>query len=238
MEHFYRRMRKRFGYLMESENKPEGGQWNFDAENRNKLKAPDLLLLPTPLRFDNSISSIKSRLERHNVKSIGNVGESLLWPINRAQALSLLAHFCQCALPNFGRFQDAMTAQHPYRWSLYHSRLSFALNCKLLSPQEVIGAAIDAYRAAQGEVSLAQVEGFVRQILGGESTYAVCIGATCLITKLAIILVLGALCRVISGMVKRRCTACNKRSRILGFWLCAPYSTIDGNRQLCPAHRM
>jgi len=166
MEHFYRRMRKRFGYLMESENKPEGGQWNFDAENRNKLKAPDLLHLPTPLRFDNSISSIKSRLERHNVKSIGNVGESLLWPINRAQALSLLAHFCQCALPNFGRFQDAMTAQHPYRWSLYHSRLSFALNCKLLSPQEVIGAAIDTYRAAQGEVSLAQVEGFVRQILG------------------------------------------------------------------------
>ncbi|WP_154173622.1 cryptochrome/photolyase family protein [Vibrio metoecus] len=166
MEHFYRRMRKRFGYLMESPNKPEGGQWNFDADNRNKLKAQDLLYLPTPLRFDNPILSIKSRLERHNVKSIGNVGESLLWPINRAQALSLLAHFCQCCLPNFGRFQDAMTAQHPYRWSLYHSRLSFALNCKLLSPQEVIGAAIDTYRAAQGEVSLAQVEGFVRQILG------------------------------------------------------------------------
>ncbi|EJL6490929.1 cryptochrome/photolyase family protein [Vibrio cholerae] len=166
MEHFYRRMRKRFGYLMTADGKPEGGQWNFDADNRNKLKAPDLLQLPTPLCFDNPVASIKARLERHRIPSIGQIGESLLWPINRAQALSLLAHFCQICLPNFGRFQDAMTAQHPHRWSLYHSRLSFALNSKLLSPREVIEATISAYRAAQGQISLAQVEGFVRQILG------------------------------------------------------------------------
>ncbi|WP_200856198.1 cryptochrome/photolyase family protein, partial [Klebsiella pneumoniae] len=125
MEHFYRRMRKRFGYLMTADGKPEGGQWNFDADNRNKLKSPDLLQLPTPLCFDNPVASIKARIERHRIPSIGQVGESLLWPINRAQALSLLAHFCQICLPNFGRFQDAMTAQHPHRWSLYHSRLSF-----------------------------------------------------------------------------------------------------------------
>ncbi len=45
-----------------------------------------------------------------------------------------------------------MTAQHPNRWSLYHSRLSFALNSKLLSPREVIEATISAYRAAQGQI--------------------------------------------------------------------------------------
>ncbi|EEY37356.1 cryptochrome/photolyase family protein [Vibrio mimicus] len=166
MEHFYRRMRKRFSYLMEPDGKPEGGQWNFDADNRNKLKAQDLLNLPAPLRFDNPISSIKARLERHGIESMGRVGDSLLWPINRGQALSLLAHFCQHCLTNFGRFQDAMTAEHPHSWSLYHSRLAFALNCKLLSPREVIETAIETYRLAQGGISLAQIEGFVRQILG------------------------------------------------------------------------
>ncbi|MCG8414783.1 MAG: cryptochrome/photolyase family protein, partial [Pseudomonadales bacterium] len=33
METFYRKMRKRFGILMDDA-EPEGGRWNFDAENR------------------------------------------------------------------------------------------------------------------------------------------------------------------------------------------------------------
>lgn len=96
---------------------------------------------------------------------------NLLWPINREQSLALLAHFCRHCLPLFGRFQDAMTANHASAWSLYHSRLSFSVNSKLLHPGEVINAAISAYEAsctdgASGDVDMAQVEGFVRQILG------------------------------------------------------------------------
>ena len=59
-----------------------------------------------------------------------------------------------------------MTANSPHQWSLYHSRLSFALNVKLLSPKEVIDAVISFYRQHTESVTLAQVEGFVRQILG------------------------------------------------------------------------
>ncbi|MDV7399451.1 cryptochrome/photolyase family protein, partial [Arthrospira platensis SPKY1] len=33
MEYFYREQRKRFGILMEDD-KPAGGQWNYDADNR------------------------------------------------------------------------------------------------------------------------------------------------------------------------------------------------------------
>lgn len=33
MEHFYRTMRRRYGVLMDSD-KPVGGQWNFDHDNR------------------------------------------------------------------------------------------------------------------------------------------------------------------------------------------------------------
>ena len=47
---------------------------------------------------------------------------------------------------------------------LFHSRISAALNLKLLHPLEVIDEAVAAYRS--GHAPLNSVEGFVRQILG------------------------------------------------------------------------
>ncbi len=164
MESFYRDMRRRFGYLMEN-GKPEGGKWNFDAENRKKLQAADLEELPKPMVFNNDVEPVLRRLERHGVEFFGEADESLLWPVNLTQARQLLQYFCRRCLPRFGRFQDAMTCRSPHRWSLYHSRLSFALNAKILHPREVIEAAIEQYRE-NDEISIAQVEGFVRQILG------------------------------------------------------------------------
>ncbi len=173
MEHFYRRMRKRFDILLE-DGKPVGGKWNYDANNRKKLKKQDIENLPQPLMFTNDITDILQRIERHQVKTIGQVSSQLLWPVNRAQSLSLLAHFCQVCLPLFGQFQDAMTTEHDSKWSLYHSRISFSLNSKLLSPKEVIDAALSAYQASclrdsspdKPSIDIAQIEGFVRQILG------------------------------------------------------------------------
>ncbi|MGL5047083.1 MAG: cryptochrome/photolyase family protein [Shewanella sp.] len=164
MEHFYRRMRKRFNILMD-DGKPIGGQWNFDANNRQKLKPPEIKNLPTPLMFSQDVSAILARLQRHQIPTMGNMAPPLLWPTNREQSLRLLTHFCELCLPTFGRFQDAMTQQHPAKWSLYHSRLSFSLNCKLISPLEVIDTAIDHY-TTHPHIDIAQVEGFVRQILG------------------------------------------------------------------------
>ncbi|MEJ3624814.1 cryptochrome/photolyase family protein [Vibrio vulnificus] len=166
MEHFYRQMRKQHNVLLDDQQKPLGGKWNYDADNRNKLSDKDRDALPTPLMFANPVDTILQRLERHQVHCIGEAQTPLLWPINRSQALTLLAHFCQICLPYFGRFQDAMIHQHTASWSLYHSRLSFALNSKLISPTEVINTAISAYRHNQDGISLAQIEGFVRQILG------------------------------------------------------------------------
>ena len=163
METFYRRMRKQFGVLMEGD-KPEGGRWNFDADNRNKLKPNDIALLPQPLCFSNDVSDILNRLERHGVMTLGKPEQQLLWPVNRSQSRELLRYFIQHCLPLFGRFQDAMTAASPHSWSLYHSRLSFALNTKMLHPQDVINAAIACWQ--NGHAELASVEGFIRQILG------------------------------------------------------------------------
>ncbi|WP_274022983.1 cryptochrome/photolyase family protein [Vibrio parahaemolyticus] len=164
MEHFYRRMRKRFDILMQ-DGKPVGEKWNYDANNRNKLKAKDIEQLPKPLMFSLNVDEIVERLTRHKISTIGSLNGDLLWPVNRAQSLSLLAHFCQVSLPHFGRFQDAMTAEHESKWSLYHSRLSFSMNSKLLHPKEVIDAALSAYQSNK-HIDIAQVEGFIRQILG------------------------------------------------------------------------
>ncbi len=165
MESFYRKMRRRFDLLMDGES-PEGGQWNYDAENRAKLKADDLASIPEPRLFDSDVSAILERLDRHGVAYFGQAAATLIWPVSRAQALELLDYFCAHCLPRFGRFQDAMTDRHEHAWSLYHSRLSFALNSKILHPLEVMRRAIDRYRGANGSISLAQIEGFVRQILG------------------------------------------------------------------------
>ena len=165
MESFYRKMRKRFYLLMEGD-QPRGDRWNFDGENRQKLKAADLAEIPEPLLFSNDVSDILQRLARHNIASIGTGSEQLLWPINEQQAVQLLDFFCRHCLPNFGRFQDAMTRHGENRWTLYHSRLSFALNSKLLHPMQVIEAAIAYFESGEADIDLAQIEGFVRQILG------------------------------------------------------------------------
>lgn len=170
LEGFYRKMRVRFDLLMVGE-QPEGGQWNYDKDNRNKFKTADLADIPVPVEFDNDVRSIIQRLEKHEIKTIGNIGSNLSWPVTRTQTKQLLERFCHYCLASFGRFQDAMTHQLTNQiedkgWSLYHSRLSFSLNAKIVSPKAVVNHVIDFYKANRTSVDIAQVEGFVRQILG------------------------------------------------------------------------
>ena len=165
METFYRKMRKRFDLLMEND-QPLGGKWNYDGENRDRIKPKDEGLIPQPLVFANDVRPILERINKHKVPHFGEAHQQLLWPVTRRQSLQLLKHFCEQCLPLFGRFQDAMLARHPDRWSMFHSRLSFAINSKILQPMEVMQAAISAFEKSNGKITLPQIEGFVRQILG------------------------------------------------------------------------
>lgn len=87
----------------------------------------------------------------------------MIWPTTRAQALALVKSFVDDFLPAFGTYQDAMTSAN---WHLFHSRLSFAMNTKMLHSLEVIEAAIKAWRKKPSKIEIQQIEGFVRQILG------------------------------------------------------------------------
>ena len=165
METFYRHMRRRLGLLMKGD-KPVGGQWNYDGENRKKI--PKKQTVAEPLVFANDVSDIEQMLNEQNIETMGSVdAKQFLWPTSRQQARQLLHHFCKHLLPYFGTYQDAMSLEslHSSSWTLYHSRLSFALNCKMLNPLEVVSTAIEYWRNSE-HIELNQIEGFVRQIIG------------------------------------------------------------------------
>lgn len=162
MEHFYRRIRRETGWLMDAAGQPVGGRWNFDPDNRKAMPAG--VQAPEPLEFDNPVATVRERLARHGIETIGRLaGDSLGWPVDRGQSLQLLDVFVGQLLPEFGPYQDALTGRG---WSLFHSRLSFSLNAKLLSPREVVEAVLEAWQAQPERYPLACVEGFVRQVIG------------------------------------------------------------------------
>ncbi len=161
MESFYRFMRKKHNILMD-DNKPVGGKWNFDQSNRRRYN--NNVPIPKPITFSNNVSDITDMIEKTKIKTFGDIqSEQLIWPVNRSQAITALNDFLTCRLPHFGTYQDAMTNQS---WSVFHSRLSFVLNTKILHPMEVIQAAIDTWKKNKEVISIQQVEGFIRQILG------------------------------------------------------------------------
>lgn len=159
METFYRRMRIQHQILLENQ-KPAGGRWNFDTENRRPW--PGTPLINHDPRTSHNHSIIWEEIVNSGVASIGNArAKDFPWPLNRSEALQQLDHFIANNLPHFGDFQDAISRQS---WRLFHSLLSFALNCKMLSPKEVVQRAEAAWR--DGRAPLAATEGFIRQILG------------------------------------------------------------------------
>jgi deoxyribodipyrimidine photolyase-related protein len=161
MESFYRGMRAEHNVLMDN-GKPAGGEWNFDRENRRRYDGR--VALPSPKCFTNDVRPITDMLARMSVRTFGEIEpEQFIWPVDRRQSLGLLRSFLKEGLPHFGTYEDAMTGES---WALFHSRLSFALNTKMLHPMEVIDAAVGEWKKCKGTIALHQLEGFVRQILG------------------------------------------------------------------------
>ncbi|MFK8054621.1 MAG: cryptochrome/photolyase family protein [Saprospiraceae bacterium] len=162
MEYFYRDMRKRFDVLMEDTGEPTGGAWNFDHDNRKKL--PKQIEMPPLRTFSSQISEIQSMLVEHGVETLGKVDpDKWVWPTTRAEGLQTLNDFVRERLRLFGTYQDAMTTRDPF---LFHARISFALNSKLISPREVVKVVEDYYNAHREEIEINQVEGFIRQVIG------------------------------------------------------------------------
>ena len=160
MEYFYREQRRRLNILMEDDGTPVGGAWNFDADNRASFRSPPKTRRPYRPRPDDITRDVITMVTAQ-MPDLPGCMDAFHWPVTREAARRALSDFIEHRLPEFGTYQDAMWTGES---SLYHSRLSAALNLKLLHPLECVDAAVDAWR--DGHAPLNAVEGFVRQIIG------------------------------------------------------------------------
>ncbi|MDO6965977.1 cryptochrome/photolyase family protein [Rhizobium alvei] len=159
MEFFYRDMRRRTGLLMEGD-KPVGGRWNFDSENRKPAK-PDLFRPKRPRFSPDAITRAVMDLVTNRFGDHMGTVDGFFFPVTRQQAEEAADRFLDDFLPHFGDTQDAMLRGDPF---LNHSLLSFSINIGLLEPMALCRAAERAY--LEGRAPINAVEGFIRQIIG------------------------------------------------------------------------
>ncbi len=159
MEYFYREMRRNTGLLMDGD-KPCGGRWNFDKDNRRPASFD--LLTPEPRRFEPDAITLEvlALTQREFPEHFGDI-TPFWFAVTRRDAEAAFADFLHHALTGFGDFQDAMLRDSK---SLYHAVISLYLNCGLLDPLAVCRAVEAEYRA--GRAPLNAAEGFIRQVIG------------------------------------------------------------------------
>ncbi|HXH14497.1 MAG TPA: cryptochrome/photolyase family protein [Sphingomonas sp.] len=159
MEFFYREQRRKTGLLMNGD-KPEGGRWNFDRENRKPAAAD--LFMPVQPRFppDAITREVIALVETGFPELVGSLDDWDL-AVTHEDALAAQDFFLQTSLTSFGDFQDTMVTGHTRMW---HAHLSPYINSGLLNPLALCRAVEGEYRA--GRVALNGAEGFIRQIIG------------------------------------------------------------------------
>jgi deoxyribodipyrimidine photolyase-related protein len=166
LEDFYRHQRRRLGILVDPSGEPEGGRWNFDADNRlPPPKGARMLGLAHPWSpiEDDIDAAVRADLDEWRDDGVPFVGADAprTFAATRDEALRALDDFVAHRLAQFGPYEDAVL-QHD--WAMAHSLLSVPLNLGLLHPLEVVDAALDAYAA--GSAPLQSVEALVRQVVG------------------------------------------------------------------------
>lgn len=159
MEFFYREVRKHTGYLVNN-GEPEGGKWNYDAQNREPMPSDQTVPPRSKFELDETTKEVLDLVAEEFDSHFGSL-DNFAFAVTRNQALEVLNAFIDVRLENFGRYQDAMVTNQPW---MFHSHISFYLNCGLLDVKEVVEAVLQAYYA--GEAPLNSVEGFVRQVIG------------------------------------------------------------------------
>jgi len=159
MEYFYRDMRRKTGLLMDGD-KPEGGKWNFDAENRKPAQNSLLMQHPVRTEPDATTNDVLDLVEGRFPENFGTL-RPFWFAVTREGALEALDAFIEHSLPFFGDFQDAMLQNEHF---LFHSVLAQYINAGLLQPLEVCRKAEAAWYS--GHAPLNAVEGYIRQIIG------------------------------------------------------------------------
>ena len=159
MDRFYRVMRQKSGILMQG-GKPVGGNYSYDADNRNPYKGQ--VPIPKPLSFppDEITLEVIDFVGREYAHHFGNI-EGFDSPCTQADSDRAWSFTLEHLLPHFGPYEDAMRDDE---LQLFHSRTSGLVNLSRLLPAPMI--ADTAQAIDDGRVPLASGEGFIRQLMG------------------------------------------------------------------------
>ncbi|NOD48119.1 MULTISPECIES: cryptochrome/photolyase family protein [unclassified Ruegeria] len=161
MAEFYKSQRRRLNVLMDGD-QPTGGQWSFDEENRKKV--PKALLGSLPWidwpAHDAVDEAAKASVLAEFPDALGSL-DRLYYPTSHKAASDWLAQFLERRFNHFGDYEDAIVEGENWLW---HAVLTPALNIGLLTPRQVLDAAL-AHADRKG-IPLNSVEGFIRQIIG------------------------------------------------------------------------
>jgi deoxyribodipyrimidine photolyase-related protein len=157
-QNFYKWQRIRLNVLIDKENKPIGGKWSFDNENRKKM--PKDVNIPSIIQFDSNkyIEEAKIYVENHFSKNYGSIN-NFIYPINHEDSKKWLTHFLKNKFENFGIYEDAVSIKNDF---LFHSVLSPMMNIGLLTDNEVLKISLKY----ENKVPINSFEGFIRQIIG------------------------------------------------------------------------
>lgn len=160
MSGFYAQQRKDFNILMAHE-KPVGGKWSFDTDNRKKL--PSNIYIP-PLWTPRSNTFVTEAQVYIASKFKDNPGtiDTFIYAVTHDQAEHWLDDFLEHRLVRFGDYQDAFEKNQVFT---FHSVLTPMLNSGLLTPEYVVARALE-YAKHHKTISLNNLEGFIRQIIG------------------------------------------------------------------------
>ncbi len=158
---FYKQQRKKLGILMDDEQKPTGGKWTYDNENRKKYpknKIPPAVKFPDASEFWNeAVSYTMSRFSENP----GSLTKERLYPITHKEAKDWHEQFLTYRFYDFGIYEDAIVKESSI---LNHSVLSPLINVGLILPAEIINATL-SFANKEG-VPINSTEGFIRQIIG------------------------------------------------------------------------
>ncbi len=158
MHEFYKFQRRRLDILVEDG--PVGGKWSFDQENRESLPT-DIAVPDLPSPASDEIVAEVARLVGEEFSDHPGHDDGCWLPTTRRNAVEWMERFFTERFDLFGPYQDAIAEDED---TVFHSVLSPLLNTGLVTPDEVVEAAIERFE--DGDARLQSVEGFVRQIVG------------------------------------------------------------------------
>jgi deoxyribodipyrimidine photolyase-related protein len=158
---FYIDQRKKRKILVDGKNKPLGGKWSFDAENRKKYPPKKMVPHTSFELFDSYYQEAFTYVESHFSQNVGNLNRSYLYPTDFEQANTWFMRFLEGRFLEFGVYEDAIVARETV---LHHSVLTPMLNAGLITPSEIVEKTLEY--AANHDIPLNSLEGFIRQVVG------------------------------------------------------------------------